>query len=57
MRRNLRCFYNPPARFEELVQFVGRERLEVREVKPQAIGRDQLPGLLDVIAHDLAQRR
>ena len=41
----------------DAIELVARDRLEVHEVEPQAIGRDERSGLLHVRAEHLAQRR
>ena len=40
----------------DLADLLGRDRLEVAEVEPQAVGRDQRTLLLHVVAEHLAQR-
>ena len=41
----------------DLEPLLARDRAEVREVEPQPIRRHERPGLLDVRAEHLAQRR
>ena len=41
----------------DVLQFFVFDRGEVREVKAQMIGRDQRPGLLHMLAENLAQSR
>ena len=40
----------------DLLDLLGGDRLVVREVEAQPVGRDQRAGLLDVVAEHLAQR-
>ena len=40
----------------DLLDLLGRDRLVVGEVEAQPVGRDERPGLLDVVAEHLAQR-